>query len=240
MRRLLVVLLVGVIGTPVMGQAIMDPAPPTTITLYCWGTQPAAATVRVELLTTVPGGGAPVAVSLFDTAIPAGPAATWCPPLLAAIAADPAVAAGVVTTGPMVNMLNVPLNSAAGTRLAMRMISTTVPPLPAATMPPLLAAATPWPAAPLQLLPAAASFNTAALDLGPPTPLPVGIMGTHFLAYPPLRHTQVISDRATLSFDLPIPVPALSEWGVVVLTLILMVVGTVMLARRRGGVAGVA
>ncbi len=244
MRHFLIVLLGGAICTPVMAQAIIDPAPPTTITLYCWGTVPVATTVRTELLTTVPGGGAPVAASEFDTVVPAGPAATWCAPLLAAIAADPAVVAGAVTSGPGTNMVNMPLNSAAGARFAMRMISTTAPPLPvapAATMPPLLGLATPWPAAPLQLVAAAGSRSYAALDLiGPAAPIAVGIMGTHFLAVPPLRSTEIITDRPTLSFDQPIPVPTVSEWGLVVLTLLCMVMGTVALAWRRGGATEVA
>ncbi|MCP4568094.1 MAG: hypothetical protein GY841_10990 [FCB group bacterium] len=193
MRRIIVALILALLCGTASGQAILDPAPPMVYTLSCFGTLPAPATVRIELLSTVLAGGGPGVIAVFDIAVPAGAAAVWGPPILAAIRADPAVNAGPTLFGPG-NRSRMTINSAAGIRLGIRAISTTNPPLPALpTMPPLAAAAVAWPITPVQLGAAAASSNFAAVALGPPA-VPVGILGVHWLATPPFERTSLDVD----------------------------------------------
>ena len=239
MKRVLAFALAFGLSAPVMGQTILDPAPPVTLTAF--GTLPAPVTVRVQMNVTPPAGGVPAVppvgaptFGVFDTAVPAGRADSptgWGATLLAAIAANPAVVAGPITFGPG-NTAQMTIASAAGTRLGLRAISTTMPPLPAplTTMPPLAAAAAAWPPTPGQLPAAAASANFASVDLAPPTP--VGILGTHFIAIPPFDGGREGGKDAPKLFT-SLAVPAVTEWGMIVMVLLALTAGTVVFARWR-------
>ena len=239
MKRVFAFALALALPTSVMAQTILDPAPPVTLTAF--GTLPAPVTVRVQMNVTPPAGGVPAVppvaaptFGVFDTAVPAGradAAAGWGATLLAAIAANPAVVAGPITFGPG-NTAQMSITSAAGTRLGLRAISTTIPPLPAplTTMPPLAAAAIVWPVTPGQLPPAAASANFAAVDLAPPTP--VGILGTHFIAIPPFEGGREGGDDSPKLFTSP-AVPAVSEWGLIVMIVLVLTAGTIVFSRWR-------
>lgn len=223
----LLVLCCMAIATGTADALIVDPTP---VTFFTSGVMPAPATLRIEILVTPAAGGPPALPGVqFDIAVPAGPVGTWGPVVLAAIAGSPLVVPGAISSaGSSVTM---PIAAVAGTRIGIRAISTTTALLPAIpAMPALSALATPWPAAPAQLVPPGGSnFNTSA----PLAAAPTSILGTHFLAVPPFLAGSSPDDPFIGFSTKPIGIPTLGHGGQLFLILLLASAGLLILRYKR-------
>jgi hypothetical protein len=219
-------------------------------------------TIRLELLATDIGGGQPVPVRQFDVPLPqtwSNPpnpegGHAWGYDLLQAIVIknpDYVVAGGIERHHMDIpcDYLTMSVYAVPGKRIAFRAISTANTPLPPMpSMPPLAAGSAPWPPAPQDLhFSCLEQYNYDYIEWGNVEPSPLGLVGGHWLAVWPdwnpwLGGLGTISGEAYEPNEygayfaaLPGPVsdiPTVSQWGLIVLTGLLLTVGVVTIRQR--------
>lgn len=248
MKKLLVILLTICICTPAVAYQFCDPVGQPgqwfTTGYATVGWIPHAATVRIEILQTPLGGGTPTVAAVFDVGVsPAGgpllpeTGGNWGTGLLVALKARN----DILVTGPILKVYEnflwgwrMEVNSVSG-RVAVRTISTALgaTPLPEESYMPLpTEAANNWPAAPVQKFNAAEnSYDCEGCDPGGE----LGLMGKHLPARLPdwtgvLSYNEV-EDGQFIAFSQSIP--TLSEWGMIVMGLLVVGAGVVVIRKKR-------